>query len=246
MAARAAVVAGSGLVTMAVPEPVVPIVDGACLEAMTHPLAATGNGEIKGPEKLEEIIDRMTAVAVGPGMGTGAGAAATLEWLIEQWKGPLVLDADAINLLAGRADQLAGREAPTIVTPHPGELARMLGWSTEKVVRDRMAAAREAASTSGCVVIAKGHRTIVAEPDGEAWVNPTGGAGLASGGSGDVLTGTVSGLLAQGLDAVRAAVAACWLHGRAGELGADTFPAAVPAAELPDLIARAWRELGSR
>ena len=243
MAGQAAVVTGAGLVTMAVPRPAVPVVDGACLEAMTHPLAATDSGEVAGPEGLERLLDRMTAMATGPGMGTGDGAARTLEWVLDTWEGPLLLDADAINLLAGRPQRLSGREQPPVLTPHPGELARLLDCSTEDVVGDRVAAAREAASRAGAVVVAKGFRTVIADPGGEVWINPTGDDGLASGGSGDVLTGTIAGLLAQGLEPVRAALVGCWLHGRAGELGGETYPAAVPAAELPKLVARAWLEL---
>ena len=246
MAGQAAVVAGTGLVTMAVPQPVVPVVDGACLEAMTHPLAATDSGEIAGPEGLERLIGRMTAVATGPGMGTGAGASNTLEWVLDSWQGSLLLDADAINLLAGRLERLAGRKQSPVLTPHPGELARLLDRSADEVVGDRVGAAREAASRAGAVVVAKGFRTVIADPDGEIWVNPTGDDGLASGGSGDVLTGITAGLLAQGLEPVRAALVGCWLHGRAGELGGETYPAAVPASELPKLVARAWRELEAR
>jgi NAD(P)H-hydrate epimerase len=243
MAARSAVVAGAGLVTMAVPEPLVPVVDGACLEAMTHALAADREGGIAVPDGLEPLLDRMTAIATGPGMGTGDGAARTLEWLLERWPGPLLLDADAINLLAGRPERLAGRGVPAVLTPHPGELARLLGRPSSEVVRARLEAAREAAGRSGAVVVAKGFRTIVAAPDGQAWINPTGDAHLASGGAGDVLTGTIAGLLAQGVDPIRAAVVGCWLHGRAGELGAAAFPAATPASKLPELVAEAWREL---
>jgi NAD(P)H-hydrate epimerase len=243
MAANAAVVSGAGLVTMAVPEPVVSVVDGSCLEAMTHPLKATGEGEIDGPDGIESILERMTAIAVGPGMGTGAGAAATLEWLLDNWLGPLLLDADAINMLAGRPERLAGRDMSPVLTPHPGELARLLGWTTEQVTTDRLAAAREAASRTRSVVVAKGHHTLIAEPGGEAWINPTGSASLATGGSGDVLTGTIAALLAQGLDPVRAAITGCWLHGRAGEIGSGDYPAAVPASRLPAFIAPAWREL---
>ena len=132
------------------------------------------------------------------------------------------------------------------MTPHPGELARLLGTDVERVVQDRVDAARTAASRALAVVVAKGHRTVIAAPDGEVWINPTGDAGLASGGSGDVLTGAIAAFLAQGLDPVRAAQIGCWLHGRAGELGGEQFPAAVPAAQLPDLLARAWCEFGTR
>jgi ADP-dependent NAD(P)H-hydrate dehydratase / NAD(P)H-hydrate epimerase len=228
---------------MAVPEPLVPVVDGACLEAMTHPLAADHAGGIALPDGLEPLLGRMTAVASGPGMGTGDGAARTLDWLLDHWSGALLLDADAINLLAGRPERLAGRALPPVLTPHPGELARLLGRPTAEVVERRLEAAREAARRGGAVVVAKGFRSIVAAPDGQTWINPTGDAHLASGGSGDVLTGTIAGLLAQGVEPIRAAVLGCWLHGRAGELGGEAFPAATPASNLPDLVAEAWREL---
>jgi NAD(P)H-hydrate epimerase len=243
LAANAAVVAGSGLVTMAVPQPVVPVVDAACLEAMTHAMPADGRGGFERPDGLAAVVDRATAVAVGPGMGTGDGAAAALEWLLNNWRGPLLLDADAINLLAGRPEHLAGREHETVLTPHPGELARLIGSTADDVVSDRLRAARDAAARTESVVVAKGYRTIIAAPGGEAWINPTGSAGLASGGSGDVLTGTIGALLAQGLDAVRAAIVGCWLHGRAGELGGESYPAAVPASKLPAYLGDAWKEL---
>jgi NAD(P)H-hydrate epimerase len=243
MAARAAVVAGAGLVTMAVPKPLVPVVDASCLEAMTLALQATAGGEIASTEGIEPVLERINALAVGPGMGIGDGARAALDWLLDHWHGPLVLDADAINLLSGRPERLVGRDQQPVLTPHPGELARLLGDTTEKVSADRLAAAREAASRAQSVVVAKGHRTLIAEPGGEVWINPTGGASLATGGSGDVLTGTIAALLAQGLEPTRAAISGCWLHGRAGELGGRDYPAAVPASELPTYLAQAWREL---
>ena len=209
-------------------------------------MIATDNGEVAGPGGLDKLLGRMTAVATGPGMGTGEGAAGTLEWILDTWKGGLLLDADAINLLAGRPERLAGREQPPVLTPHPGELARLLGRTTEEVISDRLVAARDAAARTQAIVVAKGFRTIIADPDGDIFVNPTGDAGLASGGSGDVLTGTIGAFLAQGLEPVRAAIVGCWLHGRAGEIGGETWPAAVPASALPELIARAWRELEDR
>ncbi|MCK5378464.1 MAG: NAD(P)H-hydrate dehydratase [Acidobacteria bacterium] len=243
MAARAAVTAGAGLVTVAVPSPAVPVVDGACLEAMTFELPADEAGEAAGPGDLEQVFARMTGVAAGPGMGTGPGAHKVLDLLLSRCSGPLVLDADALNMIAGSLERLAGRSGPTVLTPHPGELARLLGRPTEDVVADRLEAAREAARISGAVVVAKGYRTVIADSEGRAWINPTGDEHLATGGSGDVLTGLIGALMAQDFDPVRASIVGCWLHGRAGELGADVWPAAVPAAELPALVASAWAEL---
>jgi len=243
MAARAAVTAGAGLVTAAVPSPAVAVVDGACLEAMTFELPADEAGEAAGPGELETVFGRMTAIAAGPGLGTGHGAKKVLDLLLSKWTGALVLDADALNLVAGSLEGLAGRSGPTVLTPHPGELARLLGRPIEVVVADRLDAAREAARISGAVVVAKGYRTVIADPEGRAWINPTGDEHLATGGSGDVLTGLIGAMMAQNLDPVRASIVGCWLHGRAGELGAEVWPAAVPAAELPALVAAAWAEL---
>ncbi len=243
LAARAAIVAGAGLVTMAVPDPIAPVVDAACLEAMTLGLPADGDGAVAVIDALIRQLERFSAVAIGPGLGTSDGARTALEALLDRWSGPLILDADALNLVAGRPERLAGREGPTVLTPHPGELGRLIGRSTDDVVADRIAAAREAARRADAVVVAKSYRTVITAPDDQAWVNPTGDAHLGSGGSGDVLTGLVAGLAAQGLDLDRAAIVACWLHGRAAELGATTWPTAVPAGQLPALIAAAWREL---
>jgi len=243
MAANSAVAVGTGLVTMAVPEPIVPVVDASCLEAMSQPLAADDAGAIACPDGLEPLLDRMTAIAAGPGMGTRDGARRTLEWILDSWRGPLLLDADAVNLIAGRPEVLRGREIPAVLTPHPGELARLLDTSTAEVVADRLGAARAAARRAVAVVVAKGFHTVIAAPDGEAWINPTGDSHLASGGSGDVLTGTIGGLLAQRIDPIRAALVGCWLHGRAGELGGDDYPAATPASLQAQLLATAWREL---
>ena len=242
MAAAAAVLGGSGLVTMAVPRSILHDVDPACPEAMSFALPSAEDGAILGTGEIDDLLARMTAVVAGPGLGTGAGALKLLDHLLGTLKLPMLLDADALNLLAGRLEELKNYPAPLILTPHPGELARLLGRSIREVAADRLEAAREAASRSGAVVVAKSHRTIVVEPSMEAWVIPVGDAHLGSGGSGDVLSGLTGSFLAQGLDPVRAAILGSWLHGRAGELGGEDFPAAVPASKLPFYIARAWME----
>jgi len=244
LGARSAVTLGAGLVTMAVPAPAAPVADGACLEAMTHALPATGDGSAAGRDPaLAGLLDRISAVAAGPGLGTGAGASELLEQLLQEWDGPLLLDADGLNLVAGRLSVLAGRSPAPVLTPHPGELARLLGTDTGAVVEDRLAAARRASEQAGAIVVAKGFRTVIAAPDGRAWVIPVGDSRLASGGSGDVLTGAIGAMLAQGLEPERAAIVGAWLHGRAGELAADRHPAAVPAAALADTLPASWTEL---
>lgn len=230
LAARAAVTAGAGLVTVATAEQAVPAVQALVPEAMVDALPAGPDGAARG-DGLEDSLARATVAAVGPGLGTGERQHALLLRLLERFEGPLVLDADALTLLAGRIEAVRGRGVPAVLTPHPGELGRLLGWPTERVTADRRAAARELAERSGAVVLAKGPRSLVVGA-GLDLVNPTGSPGLATGGSGDVLTGLVGSLLAQGLAPREAAAAGAWLHGRAAELAGRTHPGAVPAAEL--------------
>ena len=242
LAARAGVLAGAGLVTVATAASAVAPLQAAVPEAMVDPLPCDDGGVVVGGG-LVASLERATAVAIGPGLGVGPGPARVLAELLGHWRGPLLLDADALTLLAGRPEVLAGREAPTGVTPHPGELARLLGTTTEAVVADRLAAARRLARVAGVTVLAKGARTVVVEPDGRAVVNPTGGPGLASGGAGDVLTGVIGAFLAQGLPGLEAAAAGAYLHGRAAELAGEQYPGAVPAGVVASSLPAAEREL---
>jgi NAD(P)H-hydrate epimerase len=240
--ARAAVLAGSGLVTVATARDAVAPIQVLVPEAMVDPLPQGEDGAITG-EGLAELLGKATAVAVGPGLGTGDGPRRALDLLLERWDGPLVVDADGLTLLAGRLEVLRGRLA--VLTPHPGELARILGVGTGEVTADRVGAARRAVAASGAVVLAKGARTLVVD-ETRCLVNPTGGPGLASGGTGDVLTGTIGALLAQGLPPLEAAAAGAWLHGRAAELAAERFPGAVPARVVAGRLPRAEAELRGR
>ncbi|MGC8916325.1 MAG: NAD(P)H-hydrate dehydratase [Thermoanaerobaculum sp.] len=242
LAARAAVRAGSGLVTVATPEGAVTAIQAAVPEAMVDPLPAAEDGSARG-DGIEASLAKATAVAVGPGLGLGEGPKRLLARILEAWSGPLVLDADALTLLSGQLERLSGRRGPTVLTPHPGELARLLGVTTSEVQADRPAAVRRAAELCGCAVLLKGFRTLVAEPEGAIWINPTGSPGLASGGAGDVLTGIVGAYLAQGLAAKHAAALGAFLHGRAAELAGARFPGAVPASVVAKLIPKAEAEL---
>ncbi len=242
LAARAGVLAGAGLVTVATPAGAVVPIQSAVPEAMVDPLPQGDDGAVSG-EGLTPLLGKATAVAIGPGLGVGDGPRRLLFELLDRWRGPLLLDADALTLLAGRLEVLSGREAPTVLTPHPGELARLLEVPTAAVTADRLAAARQAARRSGAAVLAKGARTVVAEPEGRAVVNLTGSPGLASGGTGDVLTGTIGALLAQGLPALEAAATGAYLHGRAAELAGEEHPGAVPASSVAAHLPLAEREL---
>ncbi|MGG4213419.1 NAD(P)H-hydrate dehydratase [Paenibacillus sp. FSL L8-0638] len=225
LAARAALRIGSGLVTWAVPEALLPRIIGAAPELMLAAAAAGGDGEwnADSADELLQLAQARDVLAVGPGLGRFAGDTGWLRRLWEEYGGPLVLDADALNILASAGPELEAwkpRSAAVVLTPHPGEMARLLGIPTAEVQRDRITHAREYARTRGVTLVLKGARTVIACPDGTAYVNTTGHAGMATGGAGDVLTGIIAGLLAQGLNASQAAAFGVYLHGAAGETAA--------------------------
>jgi NAD(P)H-hydrate epimerase len=224
--------------TVSLPESAAESVRGGLGDAARRFLQATGEGK--------------DAVGMGPGLGRDAATAETLRHLAAEITVPLVLDADALNAHAGRLETLARRQAPTVLTPHPGEMGRLLGWTTATVSKDRLAAVRQAAEVSAAVVVLKGRQTLVAAPGAAVAVNPTGNPGMATGGSGDVLTGLLTALLAQGreqgqeprLEARDAACLAVYLHGLAGDLAAQTVgQAALAAGDLVDFLGRAYARL---
>lgn len=235
LAARAAVAAGAGLVTVAAPASTVAALADACPEAMTVPLPVGAGGEL-GAGALERLRAAAVAgrvLAIGPGLGRQAETRATVRRLALEAELPLVLDADGLAAFEGDLEALAARRAPTVLTPHPGELARLLATTTAAIAGDRLAAVRTAAAAGGCLVVLKGERTLIAASDGEAWINATGNPGMASGGSGDALTGVVAARLAQGDEAALAACLSVHLHGAAGDLARQRHGGpAVPAGEL--------------
>jgi NAD(P)H-hydrate epimerase len=245
LAARAAVRAGAGLVTAAVPEPILQTVDLGSVESMTLGLPAGAAGQIaeRAADVLLDAAEGKAVLAMGPGLGQEPATAAAIRRIALECPLPLVLDADGLNAFAGRAGELAGRRAETILTPHPGELGRLLGISTSQIQEDRVAAARGAAEETGAIVVLKGHLTLVASGTA-VFVNPTGNPGMATGGTGDVLTGLIAGLLAQGLDALDATVAAVYLHGLAGDLAAGRLgEIPLAAGDLIEILPAAFAEL---
>ena len=245
LAARAAVRAGAGLVTAAVPEPILQTVDLGSIESMTLalPVGASGHLAERAAEAVLEAAEGKAALALGPGLGQEISTVAAIRRIALECPLPLVLDADGINAFAGKAADLAGRRAETILTPHPGELGRLLGISTAQIQEDRIAAARGAAEETGAIVILKGHMTLVASGTA-VFVNPTGNPGMATGGTGDVLTGLIAGLLAQGLDALDAAVLGVYLHGLAGDLAASRLgEMALAAGDLIEILPAALAAL---
>ena len=221
---------GCGLVFLGVPASVWPVAAAKCAGAMPFPLAEReGQVSRKALPALREKLALCDVLALGPGLGRGEQPERTALALLEEARQPVVLDADGINALAGHIDILdARRGRTTILTPHDGEFARIGGDLTHG---DRVRSAREFAAAHGCVLVLKGHRTVTATPEGNVLVNTTGNSGLAKGGSGDVLTGVIAGLLAQGATAVQAAALGVWLHGRAGDRAAERLTAYAMTAE---------------
>ncbi|HLY36386.1 MAG TPA: NAD(P)H-hydrate dehydratase, partial [Candidatus Binatia bacterium] len=193
LATQGAARAGAGLTTLAVPAVLQPVLEGQVREAMTTALP-----EPTDAAALDELLAARAAVVCGPGLGLDDETRARVAAVVRRTKAPLVLDADGLNAIAGTT-VLRERPAPTVITPHPGEMARLVGGDTGRVQGDRLGVARAFARTENVVVVLKGARTIIAAPDGGAAICPTGNPGMASGGMGDVLAGIVGGLLAQGL-----------------------------------------------
>lgn len=214
LAARGALRTGAGLVFLGVPESIYAIEAVKLDEPVVFPLRDSDG--MLGADAVPEIRERfsgMDAVLIGPGLGRSEGTLAVLTAVLRDFRGPVVVDADGINLLARHKDLLRGRTGTTILTPHDGEFARLGGVIGE----DRAVAAGTIASELGCIVLLKGHRTVIT--DGKAcYCNPTGNPGMAVGGSGDVLAGIIVSLLGQGLQPLEAAAAAAWLHGAAGDI----------------------------
>ncbi len=226
MAGMGALRAGAGLATAATAQSALPLVAGFNPELMTEPLPETDAGSIALSAleygRLDRVVGGKTVLAVGPGISRHADTVQFVRAVLDRYEMPLVLDADGLNAFAGYAAQLQGRSRPLILTPHPGEMARLTGLSTQQVQQDRIATARTFAREHDCILVLKGHRTLVAQPDGTVWVNTTGNPGMASGGTGDVLTGMIAGLVAQHpTDVARAVVAAVFLHGLAGDVAAE-------------------------
>jgi NAD(P)H-hydrate epimerase len=237
MCGMAVLKAGAGLVTVATAESALSQVAAYAPEIMTEALRETANGSIADQEIP---LEKRSVVAMGPGLGTDAETVSLVRRMFAECPVPMVVDADALNALAGT--EWRGGAAFRILTPHPGEMARLTGMSIAEVQADRLACARKFAKERNVVLLLKGERTLIAFPDGNVWVNPTGSPAMATGGSGDVLTGMIAGMLGQFPKTPELAVAAAaYLHGRAGELGAEklteqSFLASDLLTFLPDAI----------
>ena len=222
LAARAAMRAGAGLVTVATSASAQPVVASLILEAMSEPLPETETRTIalKARDLLDDLAQRRDAVALGPGLGIDEDTQALARALVFECRKPCAVDADALTALVGHLDRLRGAPAARCLTPHPGEMARMLGATVEDVQRDRITTVRRFATGFRVHVVLKGATSVIGNPDGTVLLNPTGNPGMASGGTGDVLTGVLGAFLARGLPPGAALAAAVFLHGLAGDIAA--------------------------
>ena len=241
LAAEAAYRAGAGLVTVAVPKGVLPVVQSRLLETTFLALPETDDGTVaRGAfDVLSERLPEADALAIGPGMTTHAETAETIRALVRSSPVPVVLDADGLNAYAGRRGELADRQSAAVLTPHAGEFARIAGVTAADVGADRVGHARRLAAEANATVLLKGSRTVIACPEGRAWINPTGGPFLATGGTGDVLTGMIAGLIARGLSVGHAAAAAAYLHGVAGQLAGREHAEGTTAGDVLANVASA-------
>lgn len=238
MAARGAIRTGVGLVTVATDADTARLVHASSIESMTF-----------SGDEFSDLLRNKSAVLIGPGLPDEDDAYEAVRRMVANIELPMVIDASGLNAFAGAAKDINPNGLPRVITPHPGELARLLELDTAQIAHDRIGAAREAARVSNAIVILKGYQTLVAEPDGHVYVNPTGNPGMATGGMGDVLAGMVVALLARASDPVDAACAAVYLHGLAGDLVkeqmGDTGLAAMDVAEkIPFAIQRVRASAG--
>lgn len=246
LAAMGALRSGAGLVTVATPGCCLPIVASMAPEYMTEALAES-DGMVSRAAVDQLLEMRHDVIACGPGLGRSPAVGEFVRALLERSDSPLVLDADALSVLADDPGAVAGREdRHVIITPHPGEMARLIGASIEDVQNNRIDVASEFASTHHVFVVLKGHRTIIATPEGGVFINPTGNAGLATGGTGDVLTGMIGAWLAQLLDAEAACRLAVFLHGGAGDLAeSDEGQVAMTASDVLGYLGAALNRLAN-
>ena len=247
LAAQSAMRAGAGKVTAAIPASLYPIVAGHLTVCTTAPLPEQADGTLafEAGERVAELAGGFHVLALGPGLGLNADLVRLVVWIARNVALPMVVDADGLNCLAEDLACLSGRAAPTVLTPHPKEMARLTGRTTGQVQADRVGAATRFARQTGAAVVLKGAGTVVAQAD-RFYVNTTGNPGMATGGSGDVLTGVIAGLMAQGLEAFDAAVLGAYIHGLAGDLARDEVgEVGLIATDILDRVPPAFQRLAA-
>ncbi|MBN1850353.1 MAG: NAD(P)H-hydrate dehydratase [Deltaproteobacteria bacterium] len=239
LTAMGALRAGAGLVTVGIPKSLNPILEIKLTEAMTVPLPETDQGSLSraAQKDIEQLMQGKTALVIGPGLSTHPETSALVREIISHYHLPMVIDADGLNALQGRLDVLSAHADQIILTPHPGEMGRLIGKKNSDIQSDRIGTASAFVKENGCYLVLKGARTIIAEPDGLIHINPTGNPALSSGGTGDVLTGVIGGFLAARWPMTDASVAGVYLHGLAADfLAEDMGYSGIMAGELLDVF----------
>jgi ADP-dependent NAD(P)H-hydrate dehydratase / NAD(P)H-hydrate epimerase len=247
LAGQGALRVGAGLVTVATPKSALPIVAGLAMELMTEPLPETDIGTVSmralDGGRMDKLAEGKSVLAIGPGLGNVAETAEFVRAVASRYDVPMVVDADGLNAFAGRMDQFPGGGRVRVLTPHPGEMSRLTKHTIAEILASRIEVAREFATSYQVTLVLKGSRSLTASPDGCVAVNPTGNPGMAKGGSGDVLTGVVAGLLAQNpaRPVGQVVAASVYLHGLAGDLAADELgQASMVAGDLLGALPHAF------
>jgi NAD(P)H-hydrate epimerase len=226
MSGMSALRVGAGLSTVSTAQSALTTVASFHPELMTEPLPETEAGTIalSAAEKIEDLIKGKTVVAIGPGISRNSQTAELVRSIVTKCEAPMVVDADGLNAFQDHTQELNGKGRALVITPHPGEMARLVGCTIAEVQQDRLGTARKFARDHELIVVLKGHRTLVVQPDGEAWVNTTGNPGMSTGGTGDILTGMTAGMMAQNPKNIfLAVIAAVHLHGLAGDVMRETM-----------------------
>ncbi len=245
LCANAAMRSGTGLVTLGVARDLNPILESQVIEPMTVPLAQTPEGYLSDQSlaAIQALLKDKQALALGPGIGTQGPTQALVKKLVADTQVPIILDADGINCIAGHTKLIKARKAPTVLTPHPGEMARLTQKTTKEIQADRRGIGTRFAREYQVVLVLKGAQTLVCCPDGRTFICPTGNPGMASGGMGDVLTGLIAGFIAQGFSVEEAAMAGVFIHGLCGDFLAEKTPFGFLASDMIPAIPRTIHDL---
>ena len=246
MAGKAALRCGIGLLKTAVPKSIYPICSSNILESVYFPLEETKSGAIsdKNTDFLLSECEKSSAVLIGCGLSVCEDTRAVVKAVIKNCTKPLVIDADALNCICNEPEILKNLKAPAIITPHPGEMARLINSTPREVNSDRENTAINFAKRYGVITVLKGAGTIIAAPDGKAYINHTGNSGMATGGSGDVLAGIIGSMLAQGATPIKAAAAGVFLHGTAGDIAAEKLgKISMLPTDMTELLPTAFQRL---
>ncbi len=248
MAAKAALKMGAGLVTVGTPESCLPMIARSMVELMTEPLPETEKGTLS-TDALERILDLLEGkdgLMLGPGISTHSSTAELILSLLPQIEVPMMIDADALNILASQPQVLKSIHQPTVLTPHPGEFARLANLTTKEVVENKLELAPRFAQKYGLYLVLKGYRTLIATPEGYMYINPTGNPGMATAGTGDVLSGMIASMMIQEEDLLEAILSAVYAHGLSGDIGVEkmgerTLTAGNLITHLPSALKRLRR-----